>query len=256
LARTAKPVGGGRSQEGRPPPSSAEEVQPWAPLDAALAAYAAGAADATLAMYTDVGGPEEVPVSLFFRSASEMGPVESAALARAEGRVLDLGAGAGALAMVLRKRGFAVTAVELLPAGCAAMVEAGLPDVREGGLETVGPDERFDTVLVLMNGLGFAGTLEGLPAFLRCLADVLSPGGRILADSTDPRGWDPPEDGRYPGEVHMQLRFAATAGPPFPFLFVDADAVAAAAATVGLRTDVVVREDGGRFLVRVVRGPV
>jgi SAM-dependent methyltransferase len=220
-----------------------------------LAAYAAGASDASLVMHTDVGGAEEVPVSLFFRTASGMGPVESAALAQARGRVLDLGAGAGADAVILQSRGLVVTAVELLPAGCAVMAEAGLRDVREGGLEKVGPDERFETVLVLMNGLGLAETLEGLPAFLQRLAELLAPGGQILADSTDPRGWGDPEDGRYPCEVHMQLRFAATAGPPFPFLFVDADTVAAAAATVGLRTEVVVGEDGGRFLVRVVRAP-
>jgi SAM-dependent methyltransferase len=222
-------------------------------MDAAMAAYRGGDRTAVLVMDTDMGGPEEVPVSVFFRSPSEMGPVEVAALERARGRVLDLGAGAGAHALPLQGRGLAVTAAELLPAGRAAMVEAGLADVREGGLETVRPDERFDTVLVLMNGLGLAETLAGLPAFLERLAEVLSPGGQILADSTDPRAWDDPGDGRYAGEVHMRLRFAGAAGPPFPFLFVDAEEVATAAASAGLETEEVTREDGGRFLVRAFR---
>jgi hypothetical protein len=131
------------------------------------------------------------------------------------------------------------------------MEEAGLGDVRAGGLEAITPRERFDTVLVMMNGLGLAGTLAGLPDFVTALAAVLAPDGQILADSTDPREWDDPEDGRYPGEVHMQLRFEGLAGAPFPFLFVDEVEVARAAAEVGLDTEVLAREDGGRYLVRL-----
>ena len=224
-------------------------------MDAALTAYRGGDPDACLIMDTDVGGSEEVPASLFFRSVAEMGPVETAALAQARGRVFDLGAGAGAHALPLQSRGLTVTAAELLPSGRAAMVEAGLDDVRAGGLDTVRSGERFDTILVLMNGLGLAGSLAGLPTFLQGLAEVLAPGGQILADSTDPRAWDDPDDGRYPGEVHMRLRFAGMAGPPFPFLFVDPDEAAAAAAAVGLAAEVVVGEDGGRFLLRVFRIP-
>jgi len=248
-----KTEGEGRSGTVRPSSVPDRVVEPWEPLDAALAAYRAGDRGASLVMDTDVGGAEDVPASLFFRTPAEMGPVESAALARARGSVLDLGAGAGAHALPLQGRGLRVTAAELLPEGRTVMVEAGLADVRAGGLDTVRAGERFDTVLVLMNGLGLAGTLAGLPAFLEGLADVLAPGGQILADSTDPREWEDQEDGRYPGEVHMQLRFAGRAGPPFPFLFVDADVVHTAAATVGLSAEVVAREDGGRFLVRLVR---
>ena len=248
-----KTHGEGRPEEGRPSSLGTEGMEAWAPMDAALAAYRAGDAAACLVMETDVGGPEDVPASLFFREPADMGPVESVALAEARGRVLDLGAGAGAHALPLRGRGLEVTAAELLPAGRAAMVEAGLNDVRDGGLDTVEADERFDTVLVLMNGLGLAGTLAGLPAFLQALGEVLSPGGQILADSTDPRGWDDPEDGRYPGEVHMRLQYGGMDGPPFPFLFVDDEAVATAAAEVEMEREVLAREEDGRFLVRVRR---
>ena len=243
----------GRPDAGRPSGYQDPTSETWAPMDAALAAYRDGDRGAFLIMDTDVGGPEEVPASLFFRTPAEMGPVEGAALAQARGRVLDLGAGAGAHAVPLRARGLSVCAAEILPTGRAAMVDAGLDDVRAGGLDTVAPDERFDTVLVLMNGLGLAGTLEGLPDFLGRLTATLSPGGQILADSTDPRDWDDPGDGRYPGEVHMQLRFGDASGPPFPFLFVDEDEVAAAAATAGLEAEVVAREGGGRFLVRLTQ---
>jgi SAM-dependent methyltransferase len=202
-------------------------------------------------MRTDVGGSEDVPVRLFFRPPEAMGVVESAALRLARGRVLDFGAGPGAHAAPLARSGLAVTAAELLPEARAALRERGVADVREGGLDALEPGERFDTVLVLMNGLGLPGSLAALGPFLSGLAAVLAEGGQILADSTDPGGWGDPEDGRYPGQVHMQLGFEGRWGTPFPFLFVDADTLRDAAAAHGLDVAVVAEEEDGRYLARI-----
>jgi len=202
-------------------------------------------------MRTDVGGSENVPVALFFRLPEAMGAVELAALRLARGRVLDLGAGAGAHAVPLARSGLAVTAADLLPEARAALRERGVADVREGGLDALEPGERFDTVLALMNGLGLPGSLAALGPFLSGLAAVLAEGGQILADSTDPGGWDDPGDGRYPGEVHMQLGFEGRWGSPFPFLFVDAGTLRQAATAHGLDAAVVAREKDGRYLARI-----
>lgn len=226
---------------------------PWSPLDDALRAYRSGDAGAVVVMRTDVGGEDQVPVSLFFRGPEEMGPVESEALRLARGRVLDLGAGPGAHAVPLSRAGFAVTAVEVLPEAVRALRDAGVSEVREGGLEALAPHERFDTVLVLMNGTGLAGTLAGLGPFLAGLAARLAPQGQILVDSTDPRAWDSDADGRYPGEVHMQLGFQEAWGDPFPFLFVDADTLRDAAAGEGLELEVAAEEPDGRYLARLTR---
>jgi len=202
-------------------------------------------------MRTDVGGKERVPVSLFFRSPDAMGPVERRVLAEARGRVLDLGAGVGAIAVPLMRAGLAVTALEILPQALAVLREAGVADVRRGGIEVLEAEERFDTVIALMNGLGLPGTLTALDDFLAQLEHRIGPGGRILADSTDPRGWDEAGDGRYVGEVHMQLEYEGHAGEPFPFLFVDPETLASSAARAGLTCDVLEREDDGRYLARM-----
>jgi SAM-dependent methyltransferase len=219
----------------------------WFPLEDALRAYRGGDTSVALLMRTDVGGTEEVPVSLFFRTPEEMGPVEAAALQLARGRVLDLGSGPGAHAVPLVRRGLAVTAVEILPEARAALRDAGVAEVRPD-VDALEPDDRFDTVLALMNGLGLCASLEELGPFLSRLGALLTTGGHVLADSTDPRAWDDPEDGRYPGEVHMQLGFGGLWGEPFPFLFVDADTLRTVAATHGLAVTVVAREDDGRYL--------
>lgn len=220
-------------------------------MNEALRRYRNGDTTATLVMRTDVGGTEDVPVSLFFRAPEDMGPVESAALERASGRVMDLGAGPGAHAIPLTRAGLRVTAAEVLPEAREALRAGGVEDVRAGGLEALAPDERFDTVLVLMNGLGLAGSLDQLGPFLSALAAHLTDGGQILADSTDPREWDDVSDGRYPGEVHMQLGFGDAWGDPFPFLFVDADTLRTNAAAVGMESTVVAADEDGRYLARI-----
>lgn len=204
-------------------------------------------------MRTDVGGSEEVPVGLFFRSAGQLTALERTALDLCRGKVLDLGAGVGALSVLLHRRGIDVAASEILPTARRILRERGIPVVDALDASEVVGEGVWDTVLVMMNGLGLAGTLAGLGPFLGRLARFLAPGGRIVADSTDPSTWEDVEDGRRPGEVHMQLGFRDKWGDPFPFLFVSPAELTARAAEVDLRVEVVATEKDGRYLALIRR---
>lgn len=222
----------------------------WAPLDDALRAYRAGDRDAVLVMRTDVGGEEDVPVRLFFREPDGLPEVEREALARCAGRVLDVGAGVGALAVPLVERGHPVSATEILPTARALLHERGVPVVDDGGGVAA---DRWDTILLMMNGVGLAGTLAAVPGLLERLARRLAPGGTILLDSTDPSGWDTDDDGRPAGEVHMQLGFGGRWGPPFPFVFLAPGTLTRCAADVALIAEVVASQADGRYLMQLRR---
>ncbi len=217
-----------------------------------MAAHRAGDTDAVLTIHTDVAEPEEQAVRVFFRTPAEMPPVEWGALSATRGRVLDLGAGVGAHTLELLDRGLEVVAAEPLPTAAEILEERGAPDVRRGGVEALLPGERFDTVLLLMNGAGLAGSLAGVSALLDGLRAHLAPGGQVLMDSTDPRDWEDSGDGRYPGEIHYQLEFEGEKGPPFPFLYVDAETLTGLAAEVGWKMAVLVEEADGRYLARLM----
>jgi len=248
LSRDRHRAGGGITGRGGRPSSST-----WDPLDDALKAYWSGDRGVCLTMRTDVGGGEEVPVRLFFRGADELVALERTALDLCRGKVLDLGAGVGALSVLLLQRGQEVAASELLPTARRILQERGVPVVDAlGESEAVG-EGVWDTVLLMMNGLGLAGTLAGLGSFLGRLSRLLAPGGRIVADSTDPTTWEDVDDGRRPGEVHMQLGFRDRWGDPFPFLFVSPAELTARAAEVDLRAQVVATEKDGRFLALMRR---
>ncbi len=222
-------------------------------MDRALAAYWSGRTDVVLIAHSDVSDPEDQAVAVFFRTPEEMPALERVALDAARGRVLDLGAGAGAHAVALLSRGLEVTAAEPLPTAARILRERGVGDVRQGGMEMLAAEERFDTVLALMNGAGLARTLAGMTAFLDELANHLAQGGQVLLDSTDPRDWEEADDGRYPGEIHYQIEFEGVRGAPFPFVFVDAETLSEIAQAEGWSTEVLAQE-GGRYLMRLVLG--
>jgi SAM-dependent methyltransferase len=203
----------------------------WKPHEAAMQAYHQGQYEAVIVVYDDFER-DEVPVSYFFRQADQFPAYEQMALERCRGRVLDVGAGSGCHTLALQERGFQVTAIEVLPALVRILRDRGVRDARLATWMELEADP-FDTVLLLMNGIGLAETLPGLRRFLRKLRRLVRPDGQVLADSTDVRvRMDPGSskrdnarraDGRYVGELHFQLEFEGCKGEPFPQLYVDAE---------------------------------
>ncbi len=193
-----------------------------------MQAYHRGRHDAVIVVYDDFER-DEVPISWFFRGPEQFPPYEQLALENCREWVLDVGAGSGCHSLALQDRGLRVTAIEALPALVDIMRDRGVRDARRATwMDLEAPP--FDTILILMNGLGLAETLTGLPRFFGEMRRLVRPGGQLLADSTDVRARMDPAgqsgkrrgDGRYAGELRFQLEFDGEKGPSFPQLYVDA----------------------------------
>lgn len=162
-----------------------------------------------------------------FTAARSRVTLEETALAACQGRVLDVGAGAGRHALLLQERGLAVTALDCEPRCVDLMRARGVHDTRLGDIFEF-RDGPFDTVLFVESTVGLVGTITKLMELLEHLKPLLNDGGRVILDSASPIGAFTHGIG-YPGCVELQLVFRLSRGESFPWLYVDYDVLAACA---------------------------
>jgi SAM-dependent methyltransferase len=232
-------------EPGQNPPS-------WAPLGAALRDFAAGCGDAEVVVRDEDDEEERTPARVFFRGLEEFSALEEAALVLCRGRVLDAGAGAGCHSLVLQDRGLVVVAMDVAPEAVEVMRRRGVADARCADIFTL-EGERFDTLLLMMNGIGLVGTLRGLDRFLREVPRLLAPGGQILLDSFDPGAPDPRRPGRYAGEMRFRLEYAGMHGAVYDFVFLDFETLSLHAERAGWCAESIWQEDEGHYLARLTR---
>lgn len=177
----------------------------------------------TLWLHNSYDEPEEMPVDIFFRTEEEMPDIELEAMDMCEGRVLDVGGGAGSHAMILQERGFEITAIDISAAAVGIMLKRGLTNAIEGDIFSY-TGEKFDTLLFLMNGIGLTGTVEGFRNFLDHAKNLLNEGGQLLFDSSDITylydDTEMPAD-KYYGEVSYQYEYKGEKGEWFNWLYID-----------------------------------
>ena len=153
------------------------------PMGRAIADYHRNGSAARLRVFSQSFDEDEIPVKTLFRSRDEMPAVEQEALRLASGLILDVGAGAGCHSLALQEMGKTVMAIDISPLAVETMRERGVKDSRVQDFFTL--DGHFDTILMLMNGIGIVGTLSRMPAFFMQLDHLLTPGGQLLCDSSD-----------------------------------------------------------------------
>jgi len=235
----------------------------WAPLGRALLDFHRGSTAARITVHTDLWQDEVTPVEDFYRPDEQALPrLEKIALDLCRGRTLDLGAGAGRHALELQRRGLEVTAVDVSPEAVEVMRERGVADARRGGIEAL-TGERFDTIVLLMHGIGLVGTLGGLALFLNQALNHLEEGGQIIFDSADlglvvPEQFESGLDawrggGVYPGEVEFRLSYNDIEGEPYPWMFIDPVTLANHAEAADFRLEIVARAERGSYLARLRR---
>lgn len=231
------------------------------PMGAAIHDYFRQGKSAQLKVLSSLFDDDEMPVAHLFRSYHEMPPLEQRALNEARGKVLDVGAGAGCHALALQERGLDVTAVDISPLSCETMKERGVANVECVNIFNQRFQERFDTLLLLMNGTGIAGKLSRLPQLLSRLKQLMNPGAQILIDSSDLRYvyededgvLDVDLDGAYYGEVDYQMTYRNIKGKSFDWLYADSVVLAESCRQCGLKCEILAQGNHYDYLARIVQ---
>jgi SAM-dependent methyltransferase len=204
-------------------------------------------------IHNQYGPKEEMPVETFFRTGEDMSDIELLALNQCKGRVLDIGAGAGSHALLLQDNNIDVTAIDISPLAVQIMQTRGVNRAFKADIYTYNAD-RFDTLLLLMNGIGLAGTLDGLKRLLMHLRTSLNDGGQVLFDSSDVayvyEESSLPSD-KYYGEIPYQYQYKKLKTDWFNWLYVDKSALQDIAAETGFKLQILAEDEYGQYLARL-----
>lgn len=228
------------------------------PIGRAISDYLKYGKAPDIAVDTNYTEDEALPPGLFFRAENEMNQIDQAALNLCHGKILDVGAAAGCHSIVLQNRGLDVTALEKSALAAGVLKKRGVKKVVNRNVFDFN-ETGFDTVILLMNGSGIGGTLDGLKMLLLHLKNLISPDGQILMDSSDIGYLFEEEDGsvwvdlaneRYYGEMEYTLTYKEETAS-FKWLFVDFDTLESLAGSIGLKCEKITESVFYEYLARI-----
>ena len=209
---------------------------------------------------TTISEEDEMSVAYLFRSHDEMPLMEQKALELAKGKVLDVGCGAGSHSLYLQnERNLHVTSIDISTNAIQACILRGLKNAQVQDVMTL-EDEKYDTILLLMNGAGMCGKLKNIPNFLLKLKSLLLPGGQILLDSSDIiYMFDDDEDGgkwipsknEYYGEIVFNISYKGEKEKPFDWMFIDYNTLQNAALDNGLQCQLILEGEHYDYLAKL-----
>lgn len=229
------------------------------PIGQAILDFAHSGKSKDIIVSSDLCEDDVIESGYLFRAWKDMPQLEKTALNRCNGKVLDVGAGAGAHSKVLKEKGLEVTALEPSEGAASYIKSIGIPTI-QNTFQSL-QDQSYDTILILMNGIGLAGRLENLESFLTHAKSLLNPGGKIVCDSTDILYLYEEEDGsmwmdlnaEYYGNFKFQMTYGEDQTEWFDWLYVDFERLKKIAEKVGFNVELLIEKDD-HYLVELTLG--
>lgn len=228
------------------------------PFETAFYAYLNGDMRAEVLVHCNKGDDEIISISYFFRDHSAMPELEKKALSLCSGKILDIGAGSGSHSLHMASLGLDVSSLDISPGFADVMQKRGLKNVINSDIFDY-REGKYDTLLMLMNGIGFTKTFNGVSRFLKQAKGMLNPGGQLLLDSSDLLYLYEDDDGsytinlndRYYGEVEYIIEYNNVKGKPFDWLYIDFDNLTMIANEAGFKCELIFEDDHFNYLARL-----
>ncbi|WP_395076207.1 class I SAM-dependent methyltransferase [Flavobacterium sp.] len=208
---------------------------------------------------TSISEADEMSVEYLFRSFAEMPKIEQKAIQLSKGKVLDVGCGAGSHSLYLQNEmNLDVKSIDISENAIRACKLRGLKKAKIQNILDL-ENEKFDTIILLMNGTGIFETLKKTPIYLQKLKSLLNPDGQILIDSSDIiYMFDDDQDGgkwipsdNYYGELTFSISYKKETENDFPWLYLDFNTLQNAANDNGLKCEMIFEGEHYDYLARL-----
>lgn len=224
------------------------------PMGKAISDFHFNELNAPLLVLDHFGPPVPMEVAYYFRSFNLMPLLEQEALRQCSGKILDIGAGAGSHSLYLQNHQLNITALDISYFNTQVMKDRGINHVVHQDIWDH-PLESYDTLLFMMNGLGFTGTIDNLEKFLKHLYKNTRSSVQIIADSSDVYYLfeDRPHPEHYYGEVTCQYNYGELSSSWFKWLYIDEGYLNLISRKCGWDMDIIERDTDRQFLVRLTK---
>lgn len=207
---------------------------------------------------TTISDADEMSISYLFRNYDEMPKLEQKALQLTKGKVLDIGCGAGSHSLFLHNKGFDVTSIDISEKAIKACQLRGLKNAKVQNILDLNSglhqNDRFDTILLLMNGTGIFQTISESAKYLQKLKSLLNPNGQILIDSSDiiyMFDEDEIPTKYYYGELTFTISYKNEIETPFPWLYLDYNLLEKLATENGFQCELIENGDHYDYLAKL-----
>lgn len=223
-------------------------------LGQALYDYQTRASPGKLWIHNKYGPKEEMPVSVYFRRPPNLPHQELIALQKCQGKVLDIGAGAGTHVLLLQQKGVEATALEISPKAAEVMKLRGVKSIVRKDIFKF-KENTFDTLLLLMNGIGLTGNINRLRKFFRNVKKLLKPAGQMIFDSSDVAylyDGKLPQTENYYGEIMYRYEYKKQKTDWFTWLYIDKNKLTQIAKEEGWETEILYENEFDQYLARLV----
>jgi SAM-dependent methyltransferase len=183
----------------------------------------------------------------YFSDYETWSPIEQKAMQFVEGRILDIGCGAGRHSLYLQRKGFDALGIDVSPLALKVCRERGLKKLKLMSIERLDfKPKSFDTILMMGNNFGLFGNRNKAKRLLRKFYKMTSEDALIVASSRDPYKTDNPahlqyhrmnkRKGRMSGQVKIRIRYEKYKGRWFDYLMVSKEEMTQILSNTGWKT--------------------
>jgi len=214
-----------------------------------------------LITWTNISEEDKLPLNYLFRDFKTMPQLEQKALKLAKGKILDIGCGAGSHSLYLQQKNMDVTALDHSKGAISVCKKRGILKTKNASILEFAEitSEKYDTILLLMNGTGIFESLSETSNYLKALKKLLSNTGQILIDSSDIKYMYEDDDGgywldinaNYYGELDYFLRYKGEDELPMKWLYLDFNSLYTACLSTGLKCEMLAEGDHYDYLAKI-----
>lgn len=209
--------------------------------------------------------PSDVAPSIYFAPLGDWPSIERKAIKYAKGRVLDVGCGAGRVAIYLQNyKKLDVTGIDVSPLAIKVSKLRGLRKARLLAFEDIDfKSESYDSIVMFGNNFGLFGSKNRAKHLLRKLFAMTSTKAVIICESADPYKTSNPDHlryqrlnrakGRMSGQVRIRARYGAYVGRWFDYLLVSPNEMKDIAKDTGWMVSRVIRSEESPLYVGILR---